>query len=112
MRRAVALIGLFGIVGAGLSLAVLPTSKTVAAPSDQRTFLIPASDGYGVADCISSKSECGKIVADAWCEAQGFAKASSFGVASREDFTGSLSKAQAATPAAAPEQPLAITCGG
>jgi hypothetical protein len=111
MRRAVALIGLLGIVGAGLSLSVLPTTKTAAAPSDQRTFLIPASDGYGVADCISSKSECGKIVADAWCEAQGFAKASSFGLASREDFTGSLAKAQAAVPAAAPEQPLAITCG-
>lgn len=112
MRRAVALIGLFGIVGAGLSLSVLPTTKTAAAPSDQRTFLIPASDGYGVADCLSSKSECGKIVADAWCEAQGFAKASSFGLASREDFTGSLSKAKAVAPAPAPEQPLVITCGG
>ncbi|HEY5794799.1 MAG TPA: hypothetical protein VIU82_07265 [Bosea sp. (in: a-proteobacteria)] len=111
MRRAVALIGLFGIVGAGLSLSVLPTTRTAAAPSEQRTFLIPASDGYGVADCLSSKSECGKIVADAWCEAQGFAKASSFGLASREDFTGSLSKVKAAAPAAAPEQPLVITCG-
>ncbi|MET3893064.1 hypothetical protein ABIE41_004140 [Bosea sp. OAE506] len=111
MRRAVALIGLFGIVGAGLSLSVLPTTKTEAAPNGQRTFLIPASDGYGVADCISSKSECGKIVADAWCEAQGYARANSFGLASREDFTGSLSKARTA-PAAAPEQPLVITCGG
>lgn len=110
MRRAVALIGLFGIVGAGLSLSVLPTTKTEAAPNGQRTFLIPASDGYGVADCISSNSECGKIVADAWCEAQGYARASAFGLASREDFTGSLSKARRAT--AAPEQPLVITCGG
>ncbi|MFA6965359.1 hypothetical protein [Bosea sp. (in: a-proteobacteria)] len=110
MRRAVALVGLFGIVGAGLSLSVLPTTKTAAAPSDQRTFLIPASDGYGVADCLASKSECGKIVADAWCEAQGFAKASAYGLASREDFTGSLSKVKAAQ--AAPEQPLVITCGG
>jgi hypothetical protein len=110
MRRAVALIGLFGIVGAGLSLSVLPTTKTEAAPSGQRTFLIPASDGYGVADCISSNSECGKIVADAWCESQGYTRASAFGLASREDFTGSLSKARPA--AAAPEQPLVITCGG
>ncbi|PZN92832.1 MAG: hypothetical protein DCF30_22520 [Hyphomicrobiales bacterium] len=109
MRRAVALVGLFGIVGAGLSLSFLPTS-TVAAPSEQRSFLIPASDGYGVADCLSSNSECGKIVADAWCEAQGFAKASSFGLATREDFTGSLSKVK--TAQAAPEQPLVITCGG
>ncbi len=111
MRRAIALVGLFGIVGAGLSLSVLPTTRSNAAPSEQRTFLIPAGDGYGVADCISSKAECGKIVADAWCEAKGFAKASSFGLASREDFTGSLSKTKAA-PARTPEQPLVITCGG
>ncbi|WP_376988188.1 hypothetical protein [Bosea sp. R86505] len=111
MRRAVALVGLFGIIGAGLSLSVLPTTRTNAAPSEQRTFLIPAGDGYGVADCISSKSECGKIVADAWCESQGYARASAFGLASREDFTGSLSKTKA-TPAAVPNQPLVITCGG
>lgn len=109
MRRAIALIGLFGIIGAGLSLAVLPPSKTVAAPNAARTFIIPASDGYGVADCLSSKSsECGKIVADAWCEAQGFAKATTFGIAAREDFTGSVTKASEAEQA---EQPLTITCG-
>jgi len=112
MRRVVALIGLFGIVGAGLSLSILPSSRTAAAASEQRTFLIPASDGYGVADCLAGKSECGKIVADAWCEAQGFAKADSFGVASREDFTGTLSKTNATPPASAQEQPLVITCGG
>jgi hypothetical protein len=111
MRRAVALLGLLGIAGAGLSLSVLPTTVTRAAPNAERTFLIPASDGYGVADCISTKSECGKIVANAWCEAQGFAKATAFGIASREDFTGSLSKTTVAQ-AAAPEQPLTITCGG
>lgn len=109
MRRAVALIGLLGIIGAGMSLAVLPTSRTVAAPSEQRTFLIPASDGYGVADCLSGGAECGKIVADAWCESQGFARATAFGVANREDFTGSLPKP---SPAAASEQPLSITCSG
>jgi hypothetical protein len=109
MRRAIALVGLFGIIGAGLSLSVLPSTDTVAKASDQRTFLIPASDGYGVADCISSKSECGKIVANAWCEAKGFKLATSFGIASREDFTGSLAKETAAS--APQEQPLVITCG-
>ena len=109
MRRAIALIGLFGMVGGGLSLAVLPASETVAAPKSQQTFLIPASDGYGVADCISSKAECGKIVANAWCEAQGYKQATAFGIASREDFTGSFSKAS--TAGAPTEQPLVITCG-
>ena len=109
MRRAVALLGLFGILGAGISLSVLPTSDSVAKPKGQQTFLIPASDGYGVADCISTKSECGKIVANAWCEAQGYKQATAFGLASREDFTGSVPKS---SPGAPPEQPLVITCGG
>ncbi len=109
MRRAIALIGLFGIIGGGLSLAVLPTSKTVAAAKAQNTFMIPASDGYGIADCLSSAaSECGRIVADSWCESQGFAKAVSFGAAAREDFTGAV---VSANPVADAEKPLAITCG-
>ena len=109
MRRAVALVGLFGIIGAGMSLALLPATNTVAAPKAERTYLIPAGDGYGVADCIASKSECGQIVADAWCEAQGHRTATAYGVAKPEDFTGSTPR-----PASAPatEQPLTITCGG
>ena len=109
MRRAVALVGLFGIIGAGMSLAMLPATNTVAAPKAERTYLIPAGDGYGVADCISSKSECGQIVADAWCESQGHRSATAYGVAAREDITGSTPR-----PAnvAQTEQPLTITCGG
>jgi len=107
MRRAVAFVGLLGIVAAGVSLATMPSARSAA--SEQRTFLIPGSDGYGVADCISSKAECGTVVANAWCEAQGFGKAVSFGVAAREDFTGSVAKPAAATEE--PAQPLSITCG-
>ena len=116
MRRAVALVGLFGLIGAGMSLAVVPSSRTVAAASnEQRTFLIPPNDGYGVADCITNGSECGKIVADAWCESQGFPKATAFGLAAREDFTGSIEKAAASEEQAPVEdgpRPLTITCGG
>ena len=108
MRRAVALVGLLGIAAAGISLSIMPTSRSVAAPNEPRTFLIPASDGYGVVDCISSKAECGKIVANAWCEAQGFGKAVAFGVADREDFTGTVARP---SPAQVAEQPLSITCG-
>lgn len=108
MRRAVAFVGLLGIVVAGISLSIMPMSRPAAASSEQRTFLIPASDGYGIADCISTKSECGKIVANAWCESQGFSKAVAFGVADRSDFTGTVTRP---TPVAAAEQPLSITCG-
>jgi hypothetical protein len=109
MRRAVALVGLLGILGAGLSLAMLPATNTVAAPKAERTYLIPAADGYGVADCIASRSECGQIVADAWCESQGHRAATSYGVAAREDVTGSTPRP---ANAAQTEQPLTITCGG
>ena len=103
MRRAVALVGLVGIIGAGMSLAMLPATGTVAAPKAERTYLIPAGDG------IASKSECGQIVADAWCESQGHRSATAYGVAAREDITGSTPR-----PAnvAQTEQPLTITCGG
>ncbi|KRE08454.1 hypothetical protein ASE61_02350 [Bosea sp. Root670] len=107
MRRAVAFVGLLGVVAAGISLSIMPSSRSAAA-SEPRTFLIPASDGYGVADCISSRAECGQIVANAWCESQGFGKAVTFGVAAREDFTGSVTKQ---SPAQLAEQPLSITCG-
>lgn len=108
MRRAVAFVGLLGIAAAGVSLSIMPTSRSAAAASEARTFLIPASDGYGVADCISSRAECGQIVANAWCESQGFGKAVAFGVANREDFTGTVARP---TPAQLAEQPLSITCG-
>ena len=107
MRRAVALVGLFGIAAAGISLSIMPTSRSIAAANEPRTFLIPASDGYGVADCISTKAECGKIVANAWCEAQGHRIAKAYGVASAEDFTGTV-KASTSSEA---ERPLVITCG-
>ncbi|WP_204316103.1 hypothetical protein, partial [Serratia marcescens] len=57
----------------------------------EKTFLIPASEGYGVGECLTSPgSECGQVVADAWCEAQGFAAAQSFGVAAQDEYTGAI----------------------
>jgi hypothetical protein len=107
MRRAVAFVGLLGIAAAGVSLSIMPSTRSAAAVGEPRTFLIPASDGYGVADCIATRAECGQIVANAWCESQGFGKAVAFGVAAREDFTGSVAKQ---SPTQAGEQPLSITC--
>ena len=73
----------------------------------EKTFLIPSSEGYGVADCLTTPgSACGQTVADSWCEAQGFAAAGSFGVAAPEDYTGAVD-----LPVSKPsERPLRITC--
>jgi hypothetical protein len=105
MRRAIAVFGFLSILSltAG-SLIVLPhgTSKANVVNA---TFLIPASDGYGVADCLSGASECGTIVANAWCEAHGFSRAETFGLAI-EDVTGSTT----ATMPNRSERPISITC--
>ncbi len=107
MHRALAVFGFVGILALGAaSFTVLPTGTTKAAATpDNATFLIPASDGYGVEDCLSSSSECGKVIANAWCEAHGFSRADTFGLAV-EEVTGSTT----ATVANRAERPIAITC--
>ena len=105
MRRAVAMFGFLSILTlTAASFVVLPNG-TSKANIVNATFLIPASDGYGVADCLAGGSECGAIVANAWCEAHGFSRAETFGVAV-EDVTGSM---KATVPNRA-ERPISITC--
>jgi hypothetical protein len=102
MRRVLAVLAVTGaVLGAGLF-----AGATRAATNTEKTFLLPASEGYGVADCLVGKSECGQVVADAWCEAQGFAASASYGVAAREDLTGAI---DAPTTRSA-EPPIRITC--
>jgi hypothetical protein len=73
----------------------------------EKTFLIPSSDGYGVADCLATPGNaCGQVVANAWCEAQGYAAANSYGIAAADEYTGAISQ-----PVPAPsERPIRITC--
>jgi hypothetical protein len=61
------------------------------APASERTarFLIPANDGYGLADCLVEGTSCGPVVAHAWCEAKGFRTAMGFGRADPTDVTAS-----------------------
>ncbi|MFE1599083.1 hypothetical protein [Methylobacterium sp. ID0610] len=111
MRRSLAALALagLGIIGplasAAPALAAEPTAAGV-----EKTFLIPSSDGYGVAECLSSGTgECGKVVADAWCESQGYAKSASFGVAAQDEYTGAIDAPPA--PASRPaDRPIRITC--
>ena len=43
------------------------------------TFVIAVTSGYGVEDCLGEGGECGRVVADAWCEAHGRGAALKFG---------------------------------
>jgi hypothetical protein len=104
MRRFLAVLG-FGalLTSAAGSLVLVPNVISNAAASEQ-TFLIPAADGYGVADCLTGGSECGKVVANAWCEAKGFGLASSFGLVAAEDVTGATEGTETV------QRPISITC--
>lgn len=105
MRRAVASLGLVLAIAAAIPFLVAPVSQPRAQSGGEVTFLIPASDGYGVGDCLSTGAECGRVVADAWCEAQGFARAARFGQVAPEDVTASTgSRKQVA--------PVSVTCAG
>lgn len=104
MRRPA--VGLSACLALGL-FSTLALAQGAQSPGKvEKTFLIPAAEGYGVGDCLSAGSgECGQVVADAWCESQGFASAGSFGIAAPEDMTGSI-----AAPAKPADAPVKITC--
>ena len=108
MSRTIAAAAFAAVIAtAAGSLVLLPGGATRAS-GQNATFLIPAADGYGVADCLTAGgSECGRIVADAYCESQGFRKSARFGRAAAEDVTGSVPE-QAGRPEG--ERPILIAC--
>lgn len=101
MRRTIAAFGLVLGVAGGAIVSAIPSVESEAASAASQTFVIPSDDGYGIADCASTGSaSCGQVVADAWCEAQGFSRSSSFGPA-EVDVTGSITTSA---------RPLSVTC--
>jgi hypothetical protein len=112
MRRV--MFGLFAtlaICGGGAMFLASP-GEVSAAPRNpaglgEGVYLVPANDGYGIADCIAEKRACGKTVAETWCQTHGYRTALNFGVADRSDFTGSVS----ASGAASQKMPIVISCG-
>ena len=93
------------ILGALLLAGALASS--IASPAraiGTHTFVIAGADGYGVEDCLSEGGDCGRVVADAWCEAHGHAAAVRFGRA--DDVTGGIARPDRAPIA----QTIFITC--
>jgi hypothetical protein len=84
-------------------LFVLAMRTTVHA--ENQTFVIPVSDGYGISECLAPGAACGKVVADAWCEAHGLDQALAFG--SAEDMTASTG---APAPRSVDPGSLIVTC--
>ena len=104
MRRTIAVLTFTAVLAtAAASFTVLPDGRRVAGNT---TFLVPASDGYGVGNCLAAGGECGQLVADAWCESHGFARAASFGPTFAEDVTGAVEPVSNGNR----ERPIAISC--
>ncbi len=77
-------------IGATLAAAllVLSASRLPSQADTNHMLVVPASDGYGFDDCLSANKACGRVIADAWCEAHGMASSVSFGRA--DDITASI----------------------
>jgi hypothetical protein len=72
--------------------------------SEARTYFLAATNGYGVEECLGEGGECGKVLADAWCEGVGRGAALNFGKS--EESVGAAPETSAALRA-----PYFITCG-
>ena len=105
MRRAFAMLGMgTAMFFAAASLTLLPNGTQ--ASSTEASFLVPAADGYGVAECLIGNQTCGQVVANAWCEAHGYTKAVPFRQVSPDEITGNIQKASLN----AQERPVSVTC--
>jgi hypothetical protein len=73
-----------------LTGAAMAGAWSAAWAAEPLVFTVPASDGegYGISECMQSGSECGRVMANALCEAHGHVKAAAFGSAA--DVTGSV----------------------
>jgi hypothetical protein len=89
MRPAL-LAAVFACAAGALAISSVITSTAPALAEGGHSVIIPANDGYGLAECLGEGAACGKLVADAWCEAQGFGKSETFGPADAAEVTASI----------------------
>ena len=77
-----------GVIVLAFSSLRWPARRDGAARAGEtHEYEIAANDGYGLEDCLSGGGECGRVVADAWCEAHGHGHALAFGLRSAIDET-------------------------
>ena len=69
-------------------LLCLSLMRTAPMAAEARVVTIPANDGYGITDCLAAAQACGRVIADAWCEAHGYGRSLAYGRA--DDVTGAI----------------------
>ncbi len=96
----------FAAVGAillPLFACALASGVGSAKAADANEYVIAANDGYGLQECLEAGSECGGVVADAWCEAHGHGHALTYGAR--------RALAVGATRIAADDETYVVKCG-
>ena len=92
-------------------LAGLLAAAALALPAGAaEDFVIPPSDGYGIGECMHAGMDCGRVIADSWCESHGHAHVLAFGTV--DDVTGAIpASAKAGAPASGQPGDVVIRCG-
>lgn len=102
-RRKLLRLVLFLLGGILAALAL----KIPVGAVETRTLIIPPNDGYGFEECLKPGSQCGLVVADAWCKAHGFAGSNGFGPADEAAGTTDEASRSNIEPGS-----FHVTCGG
>jgi hypothetical protein len=102
-RRKLLRLVLFLLGGILAALAL----KIPVGAVESRTLIIPPNDGYGFEECLKPGSQCGLVVADAWCKAHGFAGSNGFGPADEAAGTTDEASRSNIEPGS-----FHVTCGG
>ena len=91
------------------SIVVASEEKTGPRSGNRQSlFVITDQEGYGTGDCLSKTGGCGKIIADSFCESQGFKAAEYYRLADPDDITGSIASER--KPTARQPQAFVISC--
>jgi hypothetical protein len=106
-KRTLVISSVLAVAVAALAFGSVATTTEPAFAEGGHSVIIPANDGYGLGECLAEGAACGRVVADAWCEAQGYGKADSFGPADPVEVTASIAVKPSATMA---PKAYAISC--
>ncbi|MCA3593890.1 MAG: hypothetical protein IOC64_01130 [Methylobacterium sp.] len=93
MRKRLSAFACFGMMAVAVAMAVGSGNESEARPKP-RDFVVAGSDGYGTQDCLAGKGDCGRIVANAWCESKGFKAVLAYRKLAPDEITGTAGTAQ------------------
>jgi hypothetical protein len=103
---------IFGLICIAVAVSTVVSAQDRATEQKreprQRLFIITDQEGYGTGDCLGRDSECGKIIANSFCESNGFKSAEFYRKAEPDDATGSIGSERKPAPRA--PQAYVISC--